>query len=75
MGEGAGALVLETLDSAIARNAKIYCEIIGFLVGLSWFISGYIGAESIEKEIQVQALSYVYPSADVFFWYCHVPFL
>ena len=30
MGEGAGALVLETLDSAIARNAKIYCEIIGF---------------------------------------------
>ncbi|GAB1465790.1 hypothetical protein MASR2M54_12900 [Aliarcobacter cryaerophilus] len=37
--------------------------IIGFLVGLSWFISGYIGAESIEKEIQVQALSYVFPSA------------
>ena len=30
MGEGAGALVVETLDSAIARNAKIYCEIIGF---------------------------------------------
>ena len=30
MGEGAGALVVETLDSALARNAKIYCEIIGF---------------------------------------------
>lgn len=30
MGEGAGALVVETLDSALQRNAKIYCEIIGF---------------------------------------------
>lgn len=30
IGEGAGALVVETLESALARNAKIYCEIIGF---------------------------------------------
>ncbi|MFX4236060.1 beta-ketoacyl-ACP synthase II [Aliarcobacter butzleri] len=30
MGEGAGALVVETLESALDRNAKIYCEIIGF---------------------------------------------
>jgi 3-oxoacyl-[acyl-carrier-protein] synthase II len=33
LGEGAGALVLETLDNAIARGAKIYGEIVG--VGLT----------------------------------------
>ncbi|HJZ11356.1 MAG TPA: beta-ketoacyl-ACP synthase II, partial [Acidobacteriota bacterium] len=30
MGEGSGILILEALDSAVKRNAKIYCEVVGY---------------------------------------------
>lgn len=30
LGDGGAMFVLESLDSALARNAKIYCEITGY---------------------------------------------
>lgn len=30
LGEGAGVVILEELDHALARNAKIYCEVVGY---------------------------------------------
>ena len=37
--------------------------IIGLLVGVSWFLTGYLALEDFENTIQVQAISFVYPSA------------
>ena len=33
------------------------------LIGAAWYVTGFIGAESLDKEIQIQAISFVYPSA------------
>jgi uncharacterized protein len=37
--------------------------IIGLLVGIAWFVTGYIGADSFDNEIAIQGISFVYPSA------------
>ncbi len=46
-------LLLAYFVKKVKRVFSLYDGvIIGFLVGLSWFISGYIGAESIEKRFK-----------------------
>ncbi|AXK48681.1 hypothetical protein CRU87_05885 [Aliarcobacter trophiarum LMG 25534] len=57
-------LILGYFTKKVKRVFTLYDGfIIGLLIGFAWFISGYIGAESFEKSVQVQALSFVFPSA------------
>ena len=37
--------------------------IIGLLISVAWFVTGYIGAESFERNIELSSISFVYPSA------------
>ncbi len=56
--------VLYLFTKKIKRIFSLYDgAIIGLLVGVAWYVTGYIGLESIDKEIQTQAISFVYPSA------------
>ncbi len=38
--------------------------LIGILVGVMWYVTGYIGAESMEKTISLSALSFIYSSGE-----------
>jgi uncharacterized protein len=37
--------------------------LIGLLVSAAWFVSGYIGADSMEREIELSSITFVYPTA------------
>lgn len=56
--------ILAYFTKKIKRVLSLYDGvIIGLLIGIAWFISAHIGADSMEVEISSQALSFVYPSA------------
>ena len=57
-------VLLYIFTKKIKRIFSLYDGmIIGLLIGAAWYVTGFIGAESLDKEIQIQAISFVYPSA------------
>ena len=48
--------------------------IVGLIIAAGWYVTGVIGADSMEKEIAVASMSFVYPSAQTleFFTYYQV---
>ncbi len=53
IGEGAGTLVLEDLDHALARGAKIYAEIIGFGTNIDGTHVTQPNAHTMEKVLHI----------------------
>jgi len=37
--------------------------LVGLLVSIAWFVTGFIGQESMEREIAIAGISFVYPTA------------
>ena len=62
MGEGAGVLILETLEHAQARGAKIYCEIAGYGATCDAY---HITSPDPEGKALTSALSKVIQEADL----------
>ena len=56
--------VLFLLTKKIKRVFTLYDGVlVGLLVSSAWFVSGYIGQESMEREITLSGISFVYPTA------------
>lgn len=62
MGEGAGALILEDLDHALARGAKIYAELIGYGVSCD---ANHITAPLPDGSIAANALNMAIKDANI----------
>ncbi|MDD2292509.1 MAG: YeeE/YedE family protein [Aliarcobacter sp.] len=61
------AILVTILLYLIKRIKRVFSLLDGILVGLlvsiSWFVTGYIGQDSMEREIALAGISFVYPSA------------
>ena len=56
--------VLFLLTKKLKRVFTLYDGVlVGLLVSSAWFVSGYIGQESMEREITLSGISFVYPTA------------
>jgi len=57
-------ILFYTVNKRIKRVFTLIDGIlIGLLVSAAWFVSGYIGQESMERSIELTGISFVYPTA------------
>jgi uncharacterized protein len=61
------AILVTILLYLIKRIKRVFSlfdgVLVGLLVSISWFVTGYIGQNSMEREIALSGISFVYPSA------------
>ena len=61
------AILITILLYIIKKVGRLFSLSDGILVGLlvssAWFVTGYIGQDSMEREIALSGISFVYPSA------------
>ena len=61
------AILITILLYIIKKVGRVFSLSDGILVGLlvssAWFVTGYIGQDSMEREIALSGISFVYPSA------------
>lgn len=68
-------IFLFMLTRSIKRVFKLFDGVlVGLIVAAGWYITGIVGADSMEKEIALASMSFVYPSAQTleFFTYFQV---
>lgn len=73
MGEGSGVLVLESLESALARNARIYAEVVGYaMTGDAYHITAPApGHEGLVRAIGLALKSAGLQPSDVDYYNAH----
>lgn len=62
LGEGAGALIVESYEHAVARNAKIYCDVLGGGISSD---AHHITAPRPDSEGQMNAMKWALSNSDL----------